>query len=219
MPSMTLYNADLSPFTTRNRIQIRAKGLEREIAIAPRPDLDVYKAISPTGRIPCLDTGQGFHLIESETIAEFIEDCYPQSSLRGRDALARAQVRMFARLLDVYFLTGLQILFGQFGANPRDAAKVEDGLARMDEGLKLIEHFLSDDLYAVENRLTLADCALVPAFFYANVIPTVFGKTPFLGHAKAQAYYERIIAEDTQCKRAVEEMGASLRQFLAARAA
>ena len=108
---LTLINANLSPYTTRNRIQIRAKGLENEIALAPRMELDAYKLIAPTGRIPCLDTGHGFHIIESETIAEYIEDVFPDLSLRGKDALSRAKVRLFSRLLDIYYLAGINILF------------------------------------------------------------------------------------------------------------
>lgn len=217
---MTLINADLSPYTTRNRIQIRAKGLENEIALGERMPIDDYKRLAPTGRIPCLDTGHGFHLIESETIAEFIEDVFPVPSLRGKDSLSRAKVRLMSRLLDIYYLAGLNVLFGQFSANPRDAAKVDDGLAKLDEGLALIEHYLPEDaIYAAEDRLTLADCALAPALFYARIIPTVFGKAPFLGHTKAQAYYDRISAADPHIKRAVAEMDVSLQEFLQQRAA
>jgi glutathione S-transferase len=214
--TMQLINADLSPYTTRNRIQIRAKGLDSEIALVPRMELDAYKLVAPTGRIPCLKTKEGFHLVESETIAEYIEDTFPQHSLRGEGALGAAKVRLFTRLLDVYYLAGLNILFGQFQANPRDPAKVEDGLAKIDEGLRLIEHYLPDDaVYATEDRLTLADCALVPALFYAGGLATAFGREPFLGHAKAQTYYARITAKDPHCKRAVEEMAKSLQEFLA----
>jgi len=218
---MTLYDASLSPFTTRNRIQIRAKGIENEIALVARPaDRDAYRMISPSGRMPCLDTGDGVALIESETISEFIEDAFPERSLRGEGALGAAKVRLFSRLLDIYFHAGLNILFGQFSASPRDPTRIEEGLAKLEEGLNLIEHYLpEDELYATESRITLADCALVPAFFYANVIPGVFGKQPFLGHDKARRYYARIIAEDAICKRAVEEMGAGLQAYLAARAA
>lgn len=217
---MTLIDVHLSPYTTRNRIQIRAKGLEDKIALAPRMEIEAYRKIAPTGRIPCLDTGAGLHLIESETIAEFIEDTFPQPSLRGGDPLAKAKVRLFTRLLDIYYLAGLNILFGQFSANPRDAAKVEDGLAKLDDGLRYIEHYLQgDEIYAVEERLTLADCALVPALFYANIIPPAFGKTPFLGHEKAKRYYDRVVAHDRLLKQATDEMGVSLQQFLAARAA
>lgn len=218
--NMTLYNNDLSPYTSRNRIQIRAKGIDDQIGLAETPAPELYKQIAPTGRIPCLDTGQGFHLVESETIAEFIEDAFPANSLRGSSALGRAKVRLFARLLDIYYLAGLNIMFGQISANPRDAAKVEDGLAKMDEGLALVEHYLADgELYACEGRLTLADCALVPALFYATIVPMSAGKRPFLGHDKAKAYFDRIVAEDPHCKRVNEEMDAALKQWMAARAA
>ena len=217
---MQLINANLSPYTTRNRIQIRAKGLDKEISLIPRMEPDAYKLIAPTGRIPCLEVADGVHLIESETIAEFIEDTFPAPSLRGSGALGKARVRLFARLLDLYFLAGLNILFGQFAANPRDPAKIEEGLAKIDEGLAHIEHYLPEGArYAAENRLTLADCALAPAFFFANVVPGAFGKAAFLGHAKAKAYFDAISAADPHVKRAVAEMGVALQEFLTPKAA
>jgi glutathione S-transferase len=69
---MTLYNSDLSPYAARIRMQVRAKGLEREIVITGKPEGDAYKAISFTGKVPCLDTGMDYALVESDTIAEFI---------------------------------------------------------------------------------------------------------------------------------------------------
>jgi len=216
---MKLYNADLSPFTGRVRMQIRAKGLENEIEIAARPELDLYKAITPIGKIPCLDTGEGFHLPESETIAEFIEDSFPTPSLRGQTPLSKAKVRLFARLTDIYVMGGMNLLFGQFSANPRDLARVEEGLKLLDDGLAHIEHYLEAGVYAVEDRLTLADCAMVPALFFCTTVPAAFGKTPFLGRAKVERYYERIVAEDPRCRRVVEEIGAALQEFLRPKAA
>jgi glutathione S-transferase len=212
---MKLYNADLSPFTGRVRLQIRAKGLENEIQIVPRPESDAYKIISPTGKIPCLDTGLGFHLPESETICEFIEDSFPEPSLRGAGALGKAKVRLFARFVDLYLLAGMNLLFGQFTANPRDTAKVEEGMKQIDEGLRLIEMYLPDGPYAAENRLTLADCALAPALFFCTNTPSVFGQSPFLGHDKAKAYYERLNAENAHCARMIEEMTAAVQAFIA----
>jgi glutathione S-transferase len=216
---MKLYNNDLSPFTTRVRIQIRAKSLENEIQIVPRPDIDLYKLINPTGKVPCLDTGAGFNLPESETICEFIEDSFPEPSLRGHTALGKAKVRLFSRIADIYVMGGMSILFGQVSAKPRDPARVEEGMLKLDEGLRLIEQYLSGHLYATEEKLTLADCALVPTLFFCNVVPPGFGGTPFEGRAKAKAYYERIIADDMQCAKAVQEMGVALQAFMASRAA
>jgi glutathione S-transferase len=216
---MKLYNNDLSPFTTRVRIQIRAKGLEDEIQIVPRPEVDIYKTINPTGKVPCLDTGAGFNLPESETICEFIEDSFPEPSLRGHTALGKARVRLFSRFADLYVMHGMGILFTQFNAKPRDPARVEEGFQKLDEGARHIETYLSGHRYATEERLTLADCALVPVLFFCNVVPPGFGGTPFEGRAKAKAYYERITAEDAECARAVAEMGVALQAFIAAQRA
>lgn len=213
MSTMTLYNADLSPFTTRVRIQIRAKGLENDIAIVSRPDGDGYKAINPTGKVPCLDTGSGFNLPESETIAEFIEDSYPEPSLRGHTTLGKARVRLFSRFVDLYLMPGFSILFGQLNPAARDAAKVAEGVKKIDEALGHIEHFLEGPLYATQNRLTLADCALVPGlFFTTNVLPMAGGQ-PFGGRAKIKTYYETITRDDGQCARAVAEMADALAKF------
>ncbi|MBL8549088.1 MAG: glutathione S-transferase family protein [Hyphomonadaceae bacterium] len=216
---MKLYNNDLSPFTTRVRLQIRAKGLENDVQIVPRPDIDLYKAINPTGKVPCLDTGAGFNLPESETICEFIEDSFPEPSLRGHTALGKAKVRLFSRFADLYIMDGLGVLFGQVSANPRDPARVDEGFRKLDEGMRLIETYLSGHLYATEERFTLADCALVPTLFFCSVMPPGFGRTPFEGRAKVKAYYERIIADDMHCARAVQEMGVALQAFMKARAA
>ena len=213
MTSMTLYNADLSPFTTRVRIQIRAKGLENDIAMAPRPEGDAYKLINPLGKVPALDTGASFVLPESEVIAEYIEDSFPEPSLRGHTALGKAKVRLFSRLVDLYLMPGFALLFAQMNPATRDAAKAAEGLAKVDEALTHIESHLEGPLFATQGRLTLADCALVPAlFFTTNVLP-MSGGAPFGGKAKIKTYYETITRDDAQCARAVQEMATALASF------
>jgi len=210
MTTMTLYNNDLSPFTTRVRIQIRAKGLENDIAMVARPEGEAYKLINPLGKVPSLDTGGGFVLPESETIAEYIEDSYPEPSLRGHTALGKAKVRLFSRLVDLYLMPGFAILFGQLNPAARDPAKVEEGLKKIDEALGHIEHYLEGPLFATERRLTLADCALVPALFFSTNVLPMAGGAPFGGRAKIQAYYETITRDDVACAMAVAEMGVAM---------
>jgi glutathione S-transferase len=212
MAIMKLYNADLSPFTTRLRMQIRAKGLETEIELAARPEGDAFKAISATGKVPCLDTGAGFHLPESETIAEFIEDSWPEPSMRGHTALSKAKVRLMSRFVDLYLMPGFSILFGQMNPKDRDEAKVKEGTEKVTAALGLIASHIEGPLYAIDRRLTLADCALVPGLFFATNVGMAFGAGLNTAPA-AQAYYDRIITDDEQAKRAVEEMGVALAAF------
>jgi glutathione S-transferase len=210
---MTFYDAHLSPFTTRVRIQIRAKGLENEIHITLRPDIETYRTISPTGKIPCLVV-DGFALPESETIAEFIEDSFPTPSLRGHTALGKAKVRLHARLVDTYLMPAFGTLFGQM--QQRDAAKIAEGLAGVDKGLGLIETYLEGPRYATQNRLTLADCALAPALFFCTTIQPALGQAPFQGHQRAADYFSTLTGEDQLIAAAIGEMGEALKKFMGA---
>lgn len=210
MPMM-FYNADVSPFTTRVRIQIRAKGLENDIHITPRPAIEEYRAISPTGKIPCLVV-DGFSLPESETIAEFIEDSYPEPSLRGHTALGKAKVRLIARLTDLYLMPSFGILFNQM--QKRDPEKIHEGLEGVSKGLGFIEQYLEGPRYATQNRLTLADCALAPVLFFCTAVQPAFGQTPFQGHDKAAAYFNTIVAEDQLVGAAIAEQGEGLKKMM-----
>jgi glutathione S-transferase len=84
---MKLYNANLSPFAARCRIQIYAKDLPVTLAEPPGgAGTDAYRAINPTGKVPCLEV-DGVVIPESEVICEFLEDRFPQPSLRPADDL------------------------------------------------------------------------------------------------------------------------------------
>lgn len=203
--AMTLYSAPLSPFAARNRIQVRAKGLMSQISIAPLPDWDAYRRISPTGKVPALETREDLVLVESDAIAEYIEDCFPSPSLRGATPDSTARGRILIRLLDLYFFAGVSILIFQHRSGAPQASRVEEGLARLDEGLRWIEFYLPDGPYAVDGRLTLADCALATGLFF-TFVSTPFGQPAFLGRRRLQRYYERVNAADPHCAAVHQEM-------------
>lgn len=211
--SMTLYNNDLSPFTARVRMQIRAKALENEIRITPRPEGDAYLKIVPTGRVPALDTGMGFVLPESETIVEFIEDAFPERSLRGHTALGKAKVRLLARYADVYLQAGLAPLFNQFSANPRDPAEVKRGIDAVTQALGYIEGVIEGPLFALENRLTTADCTLLAPLFFCNIVGGAFGADVFKNAPKTKAYFETITRDNAAAQQTAGEIGAAVAAF------
>lgn len=214
--AMTLYNNDLSPFTARVRMQIHAKGLENEIRITPRPEGDAYLKINPTGRVPALDTGMGFVLPESDTILEFIEDAFPERSLRGHSALGKAKVRLLARYADVYLIPGLTPLFNQFSANPRDPAEVKRGLDAVTQALGYIEGVIEGPLFALENRLTTADCTLIAPLFFCNIIGPAFGADVYKNAPKTKAYFQTIASDNSSAQRTVGELSAAVAAFQAA---
>lgn len=212
---MKLYNANLSPFAARCRIQIYAKDLE--VAMAEPPgglSTDAYKQVNPTGKVPALEI-DGTVIPESEVICELLEDRFPEPSLRPEDPVERARMRLLAELSDQYVVPHLVQLFGQFPPAEPDQDLIFRCLQDLDAGFDRIESFLGEGPYAVSSELTLADCALMPVFFFAvRVVPALGGENPLEKRPKLQAWWDRVREHE-----AVARVAEELRQALATRAA
>lgn len=198
--AMKLYDAGISPFCARNRVQISAKGLEHKIEIVPRPPIDQFRTIVVTGKVPALDTRTGLILVESDTIAHYIEDRFPATSLRGKSPESDARIRLICRILDLYFFTGIGILTFQRRSGVIQDDRVAEGLALIDNGMGWIEAHLDGAGYAVDGRLTLADCALATGLFF-TFTTEFFGVSAFAGHDRLRGYYEAVLQSDPHCAR------------------
>jgi glutathione S-transferase len=207
---LKLYNSDLSPFASRCRIQIYAKGLD--VAVVDPPGgagTDAFKAINPTGKIPALEV-DGVILPESEVICEFLEDRFPEPPLRPAGDLDRARMRLLAELCDAYVVPSLTTLFRQFPPYERDPATASSCVAEVETGLDRIEAFMGKGPYAVDGRLTLADCSLAPAlFFVVRLLPALGARNPLESRPKLQAWWNAV-REDESVKRVMSEMRAAL---------
>ena len=96
---MTLYTADLSPYSARIRMQIYAKGI-KDIVFEPPEHWGLPKIRErfPIGRVPVLEiNGDGDTIPESEVIAEYLEEIYPEPSLLGSTPRENAQIRTLER--------------------------------------------------------------------------------------------------------------------------
>ena len=86
---MKLYTGDLSPYSAKVRMQIYAMGItDIEFDLPTSFFRGKLSEVSPIGRIPVLQLEDGI-IPESEVIAEYLDDLYPDRSLLG-DPLATA---------------------------------------------------------------------------------------------------------------------------------
>ena len=85
---MTLYSADLSPYSARVRMQIYAKGIT-DIAFEQPADwgMPKFREKFPIGRVPVLDI-DGDLVPESEVIAEYLEEIFPSARMGSPAAVA-----------------------------------------------------------------------------------------------------------------------------------
>jgi len=190
---MKLYSMYLSNFASKCRLAIYEKGARVEIAPIPGGDLKSaeYSRIYPLGKTPSLDA-DGTVIGESEVINEYLEESFPTPSLLPKDAEGRARSRWISRFHDLYLEPPLRALFPQVAAPEKDAKLVSEKLTEIATRLDQLEAVISAP-YALGSAFTLADCSLVPTFFFLNVVPPMLGgKAPHEGRAKIAAWWKNV---------------------------
>lgn len=155
-----------------------------------RPD---FLARNPQGLVPVIDC-DGMLLSQSPAILEWLEERYPEPALLPEGIMDRAIVRSMMALVccDVHPLANLRVrqaLADRFGADEGAitawcAGWIEEGLAALEELLR--RH---GGLYAFGDRVTFADCCLVPQVFAAQRFSVDPGRFPAI-----QAVTDRCLA-------------------------
>jgi len=197
---MKLHQTFLSPFPTRVRLVLYAKGIDIPFVepggIHDRRGKGDYLKINPLGRVPTLELDDGRTLPESEVICEYLEDMYPEPTLRPADPWARAQVRLISRLCDFYLVFAMVPLFTASGMGRKkwDMAKIDAALAEVRKSLDYLEHYIGTEGYAVGASLTQADGALAPQLMLAfEWAPKLFDRpSPESELPKLSAYWKAI---------------------------
>ena len=207
---MKLYSGYISPYASRARMAVYAKGLDVEILRPPggakSPE---FLAINPIGKLPCLVTDEGAAVPESGIIVEYLEALYPERPLTPACPEEATRARLVARLGELYVLTPLSKLFTQLDPAARDDALIAAVVAEVDDGLGHLAAFLSvEGPYATGKHLTLADCQLVPTLFFVRALGPLFGKDWIGGHPRIEAYLKAVAGDETVSKIQAEMMDA-----------
>jgi glutathione S-transferase len=174
-------------------MQIYAKGIE-DIAIELPANFGTpkFREINPIGRIPVLDI-DGDLMFESEVIAEYLEEIYPQPRLLGDTPRETAHIRTLARIGDVYLMNNMFMLSGQTYVEPRNEGAIAFFAGQVTRNIRALDAMIGTGGFACCDRLTLADCALVPGLFLIeNVLPAAGKTNPIPAHPNVAAYWEQI---------------------------
>ncbi|MCP4046854.1 MAG: glutathione S-transferase family protein [Gammaproteobacteria bacterium] len=90
---MKLYGTPISPFVRKVRVALALKGLEYESeGTYPGTRTPEYLAISPLGKIPAFEDGD-LAICDSNVIVEYLEEQYPEISIRPSNVADRARSR------------------------------------------------------------------------------------------------------------------------------
>jgi glutathione S-transferase len=224
---MKLYQFFASPFPTRVRLMLYAKGIPFEIIEPPGfgnstlPKGD-YLKLNPLGRVPTLVLDDGRVLPESEVICEYLEEVFPVPALLPADPWVRAQVRLITRISDIYLVMAMVPLFDLLAKKRSEwnKAVIDAAVDKIAEALAALEIYIGVDGYAVGSSLTVADGALAPMLILAEEwTPSVFGSAaPLQRFAKLSEYWRRV-QTDPIVSRVVQETRDAIAQSRAQRSA
>jgi glutathione S-transferase len=151
----------VSNYHNKIRIALLEKGVpfEEDPGCTPSQK-EEFLARSPIGKVPFVELDGGRRLAESEVIAEYLEEAFPQKPLLPKDPFERAKVRELIKFMELHVELVARRLYGQvFWARPvSDEVKqsVEKDLAK---GIRAFRALAKFDPYIAGSELTLADCA------------------------------------------------------------
>jgi glutathione S-transferase len=101
--TIRLYHVPLCPYSRKIRLALREKGIAATlIEVQPWDDPDGFFKINPAGEVPVLDDGPD-RVIDSQAIADFLQEAYPEPDLYGRTLVQRVETRRLVGWFDGKF--------------------------------------------------------------------------------------------------------------------
>jgi glutathione S-transferase len=215
---LTLYHEPISPNSRRVWIALLEKGLEFEL-VEIKLDGEQFKpdflAINPFHHIPAL-VDDGFNVVESLAILDYLEAKYPTPALLPQDAKDLAVVRMVQlvtvnELLPAAFVLTPQIL----GLPGGTREKIEDAQQKIATVLTFFENLLDNRPYFGSDTLTLAEVVA------GTIIPWLpRGGISLSDYPKLSAWCDRLMVRSSwQTTEATPEVLEAFKSRMAARIA
>lgn len=227
---MKLYGMAVSPFVSRVLLVARLKGIELPLVAPPADegmarmmeritilkqnpaaelptiqimgDTKYMREISPTGRIPALET-DGKYLNESNVICEYLDEVYPQVPLRPSDAYGRARVHMLCQMCDLYVTSQMWQLTHHIDPLTRVDKRVTEIKDYLKVSLRELEQVMGPGPWAYGDSVSLADCSMVFTFLlFQNTLHRTTTETlgftefapdkPFASYPKLAAWWRHL---------------------------
>lgn len=190
---LTIYTVPVATYCAKLRVMMRHKSIAWEELPPPGGYGSAeYKAIVPSGNLPAM-IHEGFMLSDSEAIAEYLNEAFPQTPMLPDNVQLRAKAREKGRFHDTRLEPSVRALYAQVAYETRDAEAVKAGGAAISKHLEALALLISDPTLPTD-KLWLCDCgfavtfAWIKAFQAAFDLPVVWPKTIVAYEARIHQY-------------------------------
>ena len=185
---MKIISFKICPFVQRVTALLEAKNIDYDlefIELSNKPQW--FLDISPNGQVPVLVTDNGTALFESDAIAEYIEESYPELQ-PGLSPEQKATNRAWSYLASKNYLV-------QCGAQSSpDATALQERRGKLDQAFDKIESRLGDTPYFGGDKPGMVDIAWLPLLHRAHLIEQKSGYDFVGNHPKVKNWQHQIMA-------------------------
>ncbi|HEX3887329.1 MAG TPA: glutathione S-transferase family protein [Phenylobacterium sp.] len=206
---MKVFGNTLSPFVRKTLAFAAEKGVEVELVAAGMGQgPEEFKQASPFGKMPGFQDGD-FLISDSTAIITYLEAIKPEPNLIPSDPRARARTIWYEEFGDtIVAACGGTMFFNRvvaprFLGRPGDENLVQEAInVQFPKIVDYLERTIPASGYLVEDRLTLADIAVVSPFVNMGHVGCPINPTT---HPKTFGYVEAILARPSYAAMVAKE--------------
>ena len=154
---LKLYGFTVSNYFNMVKMALLEKGIEFEFVDTKPTQEGDYLAKSPMGKVPCLETSEGF-ISETDVIFDYLEDLGQGQALMPASAYEKAKVRELIKQLELYVELPARTCFAEafFGGTVSEETK-DKARASLKKGVECIKRTGKFSPYIAGDTFTYAD--------------------------------------------------------------
>ena len=210
---LKLHGFSVSNYTNMVKQCLMEKGVEFEqILVRPNQD-EEFLVMSPMGKIPCLETGEGC-LVETPVILDYLEEVHPAPPMYPSTAFARAKAREVIHVNAHYIeVNARRHLGAAFFGRDRSPEAYDEVRPQVEKGLRAFKRLARFDPYVTGSDFGHADIFVYHTFRLASrilrsiydwdVVAEVPGLAAHIAAMEERAVTKRVVADHEEAMAAL----------------
>jgi glutathione S-transferase len=177
---MKLFDSQRAPNPRRVRWCMAEKGID-DIEIVPinimkgEHRTTAYRDRAGLAQVPVLEIDESTAITESIAICRYLESCYPEPNLFGRDAKEIAVIEMWMRRAEMMLATPLMMAVRHghpaLSALEQQVPEIAaNHLAGAQRALSVFDRRLAESIFIAGDRLTIADIVAFTGLDFARML-------------------------------------------------
>lgn len=164
---MKIYEMKRAPNPRRVRIFLAEKGIKDiefvQVDLQKGENLSAeFKRKNPLGKVPVLELDDGRCINETVAICKYFEETHPEPALLGSNPFEKAQIEMWQRWVEFYFLMPTGMCFQHTSGYFKDRMNPirewgEDCRKQVSQFMHFLNKHLETNIFLTGDRFSIAD--------------------------------------------------------------